>query len=827
MLKRIIICFLFCFAFFLSSCEQFGNNQKATYSVTFNYVLDENKTTITVDKGDTVKEVIPISYDGFSFIGWTLDLENKDLFDFNTAITCDITLYALWVANTNQIVFNGNGSTSGQMDALTAKTDEIITLPNNIYEKEGYSFVGWSLTSNGEVIFADNAEYKVTIDPVVTLYAVWTVNTNQIVFDGNGSTTGQMDNVTAKTDEIITLPNNEYEKEGYTFVGWSLTSNGEVEYTDKSEYKVSSESIITLYAIWTANTNQVAFDGNGSTSGQMGIVNAKTDEIITLPNNLYKKEGYTFVGWSVVPDGEVLFENRSTYKVSSNSIITLYAIWQPNTNTIHFDSNGATSGAMDSIKCKTDEVIILPKNNFEKENYIFGGWALTSDGEVLYEDASNYKASSKANVILYAIWEEEIIDYSYIIDEYIPDVINRSIEMPNRYDDLRLIWSTSNQYTLNNYGNLIKPRNDENLTVYLTVYDDGKLFEYEKEVTVEAIEFAPLPSSNLVFGYYSQWNFFGYTEKMLETCDVVNLCFGYVTADFKINTASILAVINQVLSIREKGVRVVLSIQGYSTEGTNFSRAAATEEGRITLAESMLRVVEKFHLDGIDIDWEYPGFNTGTSVSVDKVNYTLLCKQIKETFKKANEDYLITAAIPGGGNGPYRFDLGNVAKHLDFIHIMTYDLQNSSLATHHTALYDSSATLSGCSVASSVQTYKNNGVPSNKIVIGLAFYGKRTSATSLNGRASGGYKSLNYDVIAKDYLSRLNKDVIYGFDETAYAPYLIDKTNGYFITYDDERSISGKCQYAIDNNLGGVMIWEIGQDTSDLLLSAVYDTLKK
>ena len=119
-----------------------------------------------------------------------------------------------------------------------------------------------------------------------------------------------------------------------------------------------------------------------------------------------------------------------------------------------------------------------------------------------------------------------------------------------------------------------------------------------------------------------------------------------------------------------------------------------------------------------------------------EANYTLLCKQIKETFKKANPDYLVTAAIPGGGNGPYRFDLGNVSKYLDFIHIMTYDMQNSSLGTHHTALYDSSATLSGCTVASSVQTYKSYGVPASKIVIGLAFYGKRTSCTGLNIHAA-------------------------------------------------------------------------------------------
>lgn len=465
----------------------------------------------------------------------------------------------------------------------------------------------------------------------------------------------------------------------------------------------------------------------------------------------------------------------------------------------------------------------FPKLN---EGYQFLGWTKDLETKELF----NFDTLIYEDITLYAVWEIDpetmVKDYSHFLDEFVPDVITSSLELPKRYDDLNFIWSTSNSKTLDNFGKLVKPRVDEELTVYLTVYDRGELYDYEKNVIVKAIEFDPLPKENLVFGYYSSWNFFGYTKTMLETCDVVNLCFGYVRSDFTIDTSGILAVLDQVLTVREKGVRVLLSVQGYSSDGIYFSQAASTDAGRKKLASSMLKVLETYHLDGIDIDWEYPGFNTGTSVAVDKANYTLLCKQIYETLKAANNDYLLTAAIPGGGNGPYRFDLGNVAKYLDYIHIMTYDLQSGSSATHHTALYDSNATLSGCTVASSVNTYLNNGVPASKIVIGLAFYGKRTKATALGARASGGYKSITYDVIVNDYLSRLNNGVEYGFDEVSQAPYLLDKQNGYFITYDDVKSITAKCNYAVEQKIAGVMIWDIGQDTSSTLLNAVHDVLK-
>ena len=490
--------------------------------------------------------------------------------------------------------------------------------------------------------------------------------------------------------------------------------------------------------------------------------------------------------------------------------------------TVTFDSQLGDEPIVKEIEKGTCVEYVVPKL---KEGFDFIGWTTNLATNIVF----NFDSVVNENLVLYAVWEEVIPtvkDYSYIIDEYVPDVLTESIELPKRLDDLNLIWSTSDNYTLTNYGELFRNREDVKLTVYLTVYDYGVTSDFEKEVLVKALEFKPLDKTNLVFGYYSTWNFFGYTDKMLETCDVINLCFGYVTSDYKIDATSILPYLSQVLKAREAGVRVVLSIQGYSSAGTNFSKAASTAAGRKTLAESMLKTIEKYHLDGIDIDWEYPGFNTGTPTSIDKPNYTLLCKQIVETLKGANPDYLVTAAIPGGGNGPSRFELGNVAKYLDYIHIMTYDLQSGSSATHHSALYKSSATLNGCSIQESVNTYINNGVPKEKIVIGLAFYGKRTRATSLGGRASGGYKAIVYSALVTDYLSRLNKDVVYGFDEVAQAPYLLDKTNGYFITYEDERSIAAKCKFAIDNGIAGVMIWEIGEDNTDTLITAVNKGIK-
>ena len=214
-----------------------------------------------------------------------------------------------------------------------------------------------------------------------------------------------------------------------------------------------------------------------------------------------------------------------------------------------------------------------------------------------------------------------------------------------------------------------------------------------------------------------------------------------------------------------------------------------------------------------------------SSTAIDRANYTLLMQEIYETLKAKDPTYLLTAAIPGGPYLTSRFDLANVHKYLDFINIMTYDLQSSGRATHHTALYPSSATISGCSVDESVKSYLNQGVPAEKIVIGIAFYGKYTVSSSLGGSGSS-YKSITYTKILSDYLNNPNASYYNGFDEIANAPYILDYTNGYFITYDNELSVERKCQYVLNNKLGGVMVWEIGEDMSGNLVSVINKTMK-
>ena len=420
--------------------------------------------------------------------------------------------------------------------------------------------------------------------------------------------------------------------------------------------------------------------------------------------------------------------------------------------------------------------------------------------------------------------------YQSLLDEFIPDVIEDNIELPSKQDDLYFVWRSSDQRTISNKGIVNRGRKDIVVTLSMEVIKDESLGKYSKDVTVPALSFPDLQKGKTVFGYYSTWHFDGYSS-LKKNVDVINLSFAYVTKNFTLDMTEIDSRIDNFLAVRKYGVRVVLSVQGYGANGQNFSDAASTAENRKKLADEMLRVVESYHFDGIDIDWEYPTYLTSRPVA-DKANYTLLMETIYATFKQANPDYLVTAALPGGAYGYERYNLKDVEPFIDYLHLMTYDLEASARAFHHTALYsNSSSTATAASVADSVQIYNLRGFPLSKIVVGLAFYGKYVSVPEgskggLGGNSTSAYKTLTYEAIYQNFISKIGNGVTYYWDDNCKAPYLYDKNRGCFVTYENEDSINAKCSFVLKEGLGGVMIWELGEDYEDRLLESVFKGMK-
>lgn len=333
---------------------------------------------------------------GYTFKGWYSDEAlTKRVTEIIKGTTGNITVYAKWeVRITNTVIFESEGGSivDPQEVDLNGKATE-PTPP----KKAGYTFDGWY---NG----SDKWQFSMyAVTNPITLYAKWVANENTLILDGNGSTGGTMSSIKVTTNGVIIVPDSQYTRAGYTFIGWSTTPDGEVEYASTDSYVMGTDSKYTLYAVWQAKENTVKFDGNGATNGALEDVIAKTHATIILPNNTFERSGYTFSMWS---DGVRCYNEGSEYIVGTNSEITIYAVWEANKNTLKFVGNGHTSGSMDDITIATDQSRYLPTVSYQKNGYVFAGWSTTVDGEVEYKDGATYTMGANDTYILYAKWEK-------------------------------------------------------------------------------------------------------------------------------------------------------------------------------------------------------------------------------------------------------------------------------------------------------------------------------------------------------------------------------------------------------------------------------------
>ncbi|MBQ9946265.1 MAG: InlB B-repeat-containing protein [Clostridia bacterium] len=348
--------------------------------------------------------------EGYLFDGWCTDESLTTTVTSESAVSSGL-LYARWVKAQYNVVFDGNGSTGGVMAEQTFTYDESGVLNKNEYIREGYVFSGWKDSEGNEYTDSDTVFNLTSVHQgKYTLYAQWTPNQYSVAFDGNTGL-GGIGIINCVYDTAFQLPANYFIKTGYTFIGWSLSPDGEVLYTDKQvvDNLTSEENgSVTLYAKWRANTFTVSFDAN-TAEGEMADREVIYDSEAALPECGFNKTGYTFIGWSLTPDGSELVSDvqYDNLKTEEGDSVTLYAVWSENSYTLTFDKNGGEGLSIDATTYKYTDSVTLPKNVFSKKGYILSGWALTPDGEKVYENGQTVEklnADKNGSVVLYAVW---------------------------------------------------------------------------------------------------------------------------------------------------------------------------------------------------------------------------------------------------------------------------------------------------------------------------------------------------------------------------------------------------------------------------------------
>ena len=287
------------------------------------------------------------------------------------------------------------------------------------------------------------------------------------------------------------------------------------------------------------------------------------------------------------------------------------------------------------------------------------------------------------------------------------------------------------------------------------------------------------------------------------------------------------------LKNKKAGIKILISVGGW-TWSKNFSDATLTDTSTKNFAESAIAIVAKYNLDGVDIDWEYPGMTGDNNVfrPEDKEHYTLLFKYLRQGLdslkKVTHQRYFVTTAVGGSKEYIEHTEMDKVQQYADYINIMSYDYADGSdsISNHHTNLFTSSADTSQYSADRSIRNFIAAGVKKKKIVMGIAFYGKgwQMAFDDNNGlyrKAVGPYRGGGFTYLKDSLIDK--KGFMRFWDAAANAPYLYNAEKKVFISYDDEASVKAKCAYVKKYQLGGAMFWEYASDKKEYLLNVIAD----
>jgi chitinase len=270
---------------------------------------------------------------------------------------------------------------------------------------------------------------------------------------------------------------------------------------------------------------------------------------------------------------------------------------------------------------------------------------------------------------------------------------------------------------------------------------------------------------------------------------------------------------------------------------TNFSDIALTAESRAVFIQSVMAFLAKYELDGLDIDWEYPGMpGAGHPFRAeDKQNFTLLLKEVRARFTsetaKTHKRLYLTFAAGASDEFLANTEMAKAQEYVDTVNLMSYDYYEESsdaITGNHAPLFTNPADPKKVSAAASVAAFEKAGVPAGKIILGVPFYGREWGqvADVNHGLFQPGkavpHAHATYGAITQ---TMLNQGYVRYWDEKASVPFLYNAQQQIFVSYEDPQSIAEKCGFVLSEELGGMMFWEYSNDPAGTLLRAINDGL--
>ncbi|KAF2130126.1 glycoside hydrolase family 18 protein, partial [Dothidotthia symphoricarpi CBS 119687] len=371
------------------------------------------------------------------------------------------------------------------------------------------------------------------------------------------------------------------------------------------------------------------------------------------------------------------------------------------------------------------------------------------------------------------------------------------------------------------------------------------------DATAECGQFSKPPGGgggkllDRVIGYWEAWNARSdchntqATDLPLEALTHVNYAFAYIDPKtFEITTMDAqtpTSTFQDAVSLKDlkPNLKIFVSIGGwtFSDNGTTtqsvFGNIARNASNRQKFADNLLKFMNGYGYDGVDLDWEYPGAPDRGGKEDDTQNYIELLKTLRSSFDKSGRELEISFTAPSSFWYLRWFDLPGMMKYADWVNLMSYDLHGiwdssnpiGSVVQAHTNLTE---------IKLAVELFWRVHIPPSKIALGFGFYGRSftladPSCTEPGCLFSGGAKKgvctgtsgyLAYYEI-QDILNKNKKRALSVVHDKEAAVKYFSWDDNQWISYDDAESFKQKKDWANDIGFSGSLIWASDLDDYD------------
>ncbi|RSL39730.1 hypothetical protein CEP54_016268 [Fusarium duplospermum] len=281
---------------------------------------------------------------------------------------------------------------------------------------------------------------------------------------------------------------------------------------------------------------------------------------------------------------------------------------------------------------------------------------------------------------------------------------------------------------------------------------------------------------------------------------------------------------------RNPGLETFISVGGWQFgEGpTNevFSQMVASEKNHRAFITSLVSFLTTYDFDGVDIDWRYPTAPQKGGSSDDMKNFVAFAKNLQAALKTNGLRDGFSLTVPAVYSYLQYFDLKQLSDHVSWFNVLAFDLHGAFRTPDSWINNHLNAHTNLTEIADAVDLIWRSGVPSAKVVMGLAFY-SRTFTASSNKCVS---KGCPFDSAGEPQGMRCSEEI--GLVSNAdidrmlspYAPkprldkkaaVQVFRNQDQWITYEDKTTLQIKVEFSRSQCMGGVMVWAVSQDTKN------------